>query len=236
MPLPVRRHLFALGAAALAGALLLRFLPAARAAPAALAPPPATEAPVAPGGALETAVFAGGCFWGLQAVFQHVDGVTSAVSGYAGGSAASARYPLVSSGVTGHAEAVRVVYDPRRIRDGPLMQIFFSVAHDPTQLNRQGPDHGTQYRSAVFPTTPAQAQAARAYITQLDTARTFGQPLATSVETDKTFHAAEAYHQDYLARNPGDRYIVVNDLPKLDDLKRLFPAAWRDKPVLVGQR
>jgi peptide-methionine (S)-S-oxide reductase len=183
---------------------------------------------------LQTAVFAGGCFWGVQGVFQHVAGVKSAVSGYAGGSAGTATYAQVGRGWTGHAESVRVVYDPKTISYGRLLQIYFSVAHDPTELNRQGPDTGTQYRSTIFPTDPEQARIARSYIEQLDHANAFGKKLATTVEPLKAFYPAEAYHQDFLTLNPRYPYIVVNDLPKIENLKRLFSTVYQEKPVLVG--
>jgi peptide-methionine (S)-S-oxide reductase len=183
----------------------------------------------------EVAVFAGGCFWGVQGVFQHVEGVTNAVSGYAGGDAATAQYERVGSGRTGHAEAVQVTYDPRKIGYGRLMQIFFSVAHDPTELNRQGPDIGTQYRSAIFPTNAAQAAAAQAYIAQLDQAKAFDTAIVTRIEPDRAFYPAEAYHQDFLTLNPNYPYIVINDLPKIEALKRLFPDRYRTEPVLVGK-
>ncbi|BBB62942.1 peptide methionine sulfoxide reductase MsrA [Undibacterium sp. KW1] len=181
----------------------------------------------------ETAVFAGGCFWGVQGVFQHVRGVTNAVSGYAGGKAATAHYELVGSGATGHAEAVQVTYDPSQISYGKLLQIFFSVAHDPTQLNRQGPDSGTQYRSAIFPATPVQHDVAEKYITQLNASRAFRGKLATTLEADTGFFAAEAYHQNYLTLHPNEPYIAINDLPKVENLKRVMPAVYRPDPVLV---
>ena len=180
------------------------------------------------------AVFAGGCFWGVQGVFQHVKGVTSAVSGYAGGPKNTANYSAVSTGGTGHAESVQITYDPRQISYGRLLQLYFSVAHDPTQLNRQGPDEGTQYRSAIFPTTADQARLARAYIEQLTAARAFQARIVTTIEPEKVFYPAEAYHQDYLTRHPNAPYIVINDLPKIEDLKRLFPDVYRREPVLVG--
>jgi len=182
----------------------------------------------------EVAVFAGGCFWGVQGVFQHVDGVTSAVSGYAGGDKATAEYETVSTGSTGHAESVRVTFDPRKISYGRLLQIFFSVAHDPTELNRQGPDTGTQYRSAIFPTTVDQTGIAKAYIAQLDQAHVFNAAIVTRIEPDKTFYPAESYHQDYLTRNPTNPYIVYNDLPKVAALKHLYPQVYRTDPVLVA--
>ena len=198
------------------------------------APPPAVDEPVS--GSREVAVLAGGCFWGVQGVFQHVDGVASAVSGYTGGAAATAHYDMTSQGDTGHAELVEIAFDPARISYGKLLQIYFSVAHDPTELNRQGPDEGTQYRSAIFPTSAAQAEVAKAYIAQLNAARTFGAPVVTTIEPGKTFYRAEAYHQDFLAQNPTYPYIVFNDLPKIAALKRLFPELYRPDPVLVGAK
>ena len=182
----------------------------------------------------ETAVLAGGCFWGVQGVFQRVDGVKGAVSGYAGGEAATARYRLVGSGTTGHAEAVEITYDPAEITYGKLLQIYFSVAHDPTQRDRQGPDVGTQYRSTIFPQDADQARIAAAYIAQLDEAGAFSKPIATTIEAGRAFYPAEAYHQDYLTLNPDQPYIVRNDLPKIENLQRLFPDVWRAEPVLVG--
>jgi peptide-methionine (S)-S-oxide reductase len=179
-------------------------------------------------------VVAGGCFWGIQAVFQHVEGVTSAVAGYAGGEKKTAQYERVSAGGTGHAESVQITFDPSKVSVGRLLQIFFAVGHDPTQLNRQGPDHGTQYRSAVFPSTPAQADIARAYIAQLDRAHAFEKPIVTRIEMDRAFYPAEDYHQDYLTRHPSHPYIVINDLPKLEALKRLFPDRYRAVPALVA--
>jgi peptide-methionine (S)-S-oxide reductase len=182
----------------------------------------------------ETAVLAGGCFWGVQGVFQHVAGVTSAVSGYAGGDEKSAHYTTVGQGDTGHAEAVRITFDPSKISYGKILQIFFSVVHDPTELNRQGPDTGRQYRSAVFPQGPEQARIARAYLTQLDGAAVFRAPMATTIEPGKSFFPAEAYHQDFLEKNPDHPYIVYNDLPKIAALKRQFPELYREKPALVS--
>ena len=186
-------------------------------------PPPAVDEPVS--GAREVAVLAGGCFWGVQGVFQHVDGVVSAVSGYAGGAAATAHYDMTSRGDTGHAESVQIAFDPAKISYGKLLQIYFSVAHDPTELDRQGPDEGTQYRSAIFPMSAAQADVAKAYIAQLNGAHTFGSPVVTTIEPGKTFYRAEAYHQNFLALNPTYPYIAFNDLPKIEALKRLFPRA-----------
>jgi peptide-methionine (S)-S-oxide reductase len=181
----------------------------------------------------QTAVLAGGCFWGVQGVFQHTKGVVGAVSGYAGGERRTAQYDLVGSGSTGHAEAVEVTFDPGQISYGQLLQIFFSVAHDPTQKNRQGPDVGPQYRSAIFPTDAEQAAIAQAYIAQLDRAQVFNAAIATAVERDRMFYPAEAYHQDYMFRHPRDPYILMHDLPKVADLKRLFPERYRSEPVLV---
>ena len=182
------------------------------------------------------AVLAGGCFWGVQGVFQHVQGVTNAVSGYAGGPKNTANYSAVSTGGTGHAESVQITYDPRRISYGRLLQLYFSVAHDPTELNRQGPDVGTQYRSTIFPATEEQARVARAYIAQLDAARAFAARIVTTIEPDKVFYPAEPYHQDYLTRHPNAPYIVINDQPKIENLKRLFPDVYRRNAVLVGAR
>jgi peptide-methionine (S)-S-oxide reductase len=181
----------------------------------------------------ETAVFAGGCFWGVQGVFQHTKGVLNAVSGYAGGDKATAHYPVVSSGMTGHAESVQVTYDPKQVSYGKLLQVFFSVAHDPTQLNRQGPDSGTQYRSAIFYRTPDQKQVAERYVAQLDAAKVFPSKIVTQIVPLKEFYAAEAYHQDYATLHPDQPYIAYNDLPKIANLKTMMPQMYRDKPVLV---
>ena len=187
----------------------------------------------APAAASETAVFAGGCFWGVQGVFQHVQGVAQAVSGYAGGRAETAHYTQVGTGTTGHAEAVQITYDPRRVSYARLLQIHFSVVHDPTQLNRQGPDTGHEYRSAIFPQTPEQQRIAEAYVAQLERAKVFAAKVVTTVEPGRAFYPAETYHQDFLLRNPTHGYIVANDVPKVQALKRLFPEAWRDEPVRV---
>lgn len=219
------------GALLLAG-IAFRALPSA-AEDAVVIAPPAVDLAAGPA-ATATAVFAGGCFWGVQGVFQHVDGVSNAVSGYAGGKAETADYQKVSRGWTGHAEAVRITYDPRKISFGRLMQIYFSVAHDPTELDRQGPDVGTQYRSAIFPQDDEQGRVAAAYIAQLDQARAFPKKIATKIEPGQAFYPAEEYHQDYLIRNPRQPYIVINDLPKVENLKRLFPGVYREKPVLVA--
>jgi peptide-methionine (S)-S-oxide reductase len=187
-------------------------------------------------GTSETAVLAGGCFWGIQAVYQHIKGVTNAVSGYAGGDAKSAHYQMVGMGTTGHAEAVKVTFDPRVVSYGQILQVFFSVAHDPTQLNRQGPDTGPQYRSEIFPQSEAQAKTARDYIAQLDTAKSFKKPIVTKTETMKSaFFPAEDYHQDYATKHPWQPYIVINDAPKVQNLKTMFPELWRDEPVTVAQ-
>lgn len=183
----------------------------------------------------ETAVFAGGCFWGVQGIFQRVEGVSNAVSGYAGGTSETARYEMVGNGNTGHAEAVRITFDPAKVTYGKLLQIYFSAAHDPTQLNRQGPDIGAQYRSAVFPTSEEQARIAKAYIDQLNKARIYEAAIVTTIEQDKAFYPAEAYHQDFLTNNPTYPYIVYNDLPKIENLKRLFPASFRAELVLVAK-
>ncbi|MCW5636517.1 MAG: peptide-methionine (S)-S-oxide reductase MsrA [Rubrivivax sp.] len=185
---------------------------------------------------LQTAVFAGGCFWGVQGVFQHVQGVHAAVSGYAGGEQGTATYELVGRGGTGHAEAVQVSFDPRQVGYAQLLQVFFSVVHDPTQLDRQGPDIGPQYRSAIFPQGDEQARTARAYIAQLDAARIFSRPIVTKVEAGKPFFAAEAYHQDFMTRHPEHPYIVVHDRPKIVALQRLFPVLFRAEPALVFKR
>jgi peptide-methionine (S)-S-oxide reductase len=190
-------------------------------------PDPKVDAPLAAGKGMQTAVFAGGCFWGVEAVFEHVKGVDNVVSGYAGGSSGTARYEDVGSGRSGHAESVRIVYDPAKISYGKLLKVFFSVAHDPTQLNRQGPDIGRQYRSAIFGGDEAQAKIAKAYIAQLDAAHMFPKPIVTKVDGAKRFYPAEAYHQDYARRNPNDRYIVINDAPKVVHLKQLFPTLYR---------
>ncbi|OWJ68417.1 peptide-methionine (S)-S-oxide reductase MsrA [Inquilinus limosus] len=199
-----------------------------------LVPPPAVDESAAPGTATETAVLAGGCFWGVQGVFQHVKGITSAVSGYAGGDARTAQYETVSGGGTGHAESVKITYDPHQISYGRILQIYFSVAHDPTQLNRQGPDSGTQYRSAIFPADAEQARVAKAYVDQLNQAGTFDAAIVTKIEPGRSFYPAEDYHQDYLTLHPTSPYIAINDLPKVEALQRLFPDSYRTDPVLVS--
>ncbi|MBZ9780814.1 peptide-methionine (S)-S-oxide reductase MsrA [Pseudomonas sp. REP124] len=181
----------------------------------------------------ETAVFAGGCFWGVQGVFQHVKGVKNAVSGYAGGAANTAQYERVSDGDTGHAESVEVTYDPSQVSYGTLLQIYFSVAHNPTELNRQGPDTGTQYRSAIFTKNSEQQKVAQAYIAQLDAAHSFDKPIVTKLESFNGFYPAEEEHQDFLTEHPSYPYIVINDLPKVAQLKQLYPERYQEKPVLV---
>jgi len=181
----------------------------------------------------ETAVFAGGCFWGVQGVFQHVKGVRQAVSGYAGGAADTAHYDQVSDGDTGHAESVEVTFDPCQVSYGTLLQIYFSVAHNPTELNRQGPDRGTQYRSAVFPESSEQRRVAQGYIAQLDAAHSFNEPIVTKLETFNGFYPAEDEHQDFLTRHPLHPYIAINDLPKVAQLKQLYPDLYQEQAVLV---
>jgi len=214
----------------LLGGLGLRSLPAAADSPA--LPAPAADEPTGQA-ASETTVLAGGCFWGVQGVFQHVKGVTRAVSGYAGGEKDTAHYEMVGTGETGHAESVQITFDPRQITYGRILQIYFSVAHNPTELNYQGPDEGTQYRSTIFAANAEQAQVAKAYIAQLGQAHLFNAPIVTTIELGRSFYPAEDYHQDFLARNPDYPYIVYNDLPKVAELKRLFPDLYRPDPVLV---
>src|SRR3984893_993580 len=194
---------------------------------------PAPTADAQADGGLQTAVVAGGCFWGVQGVFQHTAGVVNAVSGYAGGSKATADYETVSTGSTGHAESVQIKYDPKKISYGKILQIFFSVAHDPTQLNRQGPDSGTQYRSAIFTTSHEQKKVADAYIAQLNAAKVYKKPIVTKVGPLEGFYPAEAYHQDYLTLNPTQPYIAYNDIPKVENLKKLFAAHYVEQPTLV---
>lgn len=196
---------------------------------------PAPQRDVAGGGRSQSAVFAGGCFWGIQAVFQHVKGVTSATAGYAGGSAATATYEQTESVESGRAEAVRIDFDPSKVTYGELLQVFFSVAHDPTQKNRQGPDVGWQYRSAIFPQSDEQARVARAYIAQLESVHSFKSAMTTTIEADKPFCRAEGYHQNYVFNNPAQPYIQIYELPKISSLKSIFPGLYREKPVLVSQ-
>jgi peptide-methionine (S)-S-oxide reductase len=222
------------GVLVLAAAVLHFRLAPSAAETARVIPPPAQDDRAAES-ATATIVLAGGCFWGVQGVYQHVHGVTRAVSGYAGGATETARYDKVTSGRTGHAEAVRITYDPRQVTLGQLLHIYFSVVHDPTQLNRQGPDVGTHYRSTIFPETDGQAVLAKAYIDQLDQAKAFPARIVTTIEPGRAFYPAEAYHQDYMTLHPRQPYIVMHDLPKVESLKRLFPAAWRAEPVLVSK-
>ena len=190
-------------------------------------PAPVVDEPLASAPGLKTAVVAGGCFWGIEAVFEHVKGVKSAESGYSGGAGATARYEDVSSGTTGHAESVRITYDPSQMTYGQLLEVFFSVAHDPTELNRQGPDTGTQYRSALFYVDADQKRIAEAYIAQLAAAKAFDAPIVTEVAPLEKFIPAEEYHQDFVAQNPGNRYVCANDLPKLAKLQKLYPGLYR---------
>ncbi|MES0109059.1 peptide-methionine (S)-S-oxide reductase MsrA [Mesorhizobium sp. M0013] len=205
--------------------------PARSAEDAVVIPPPAVDEKAASGS--EKAIFAGGCFWGVQGVFQHVKGVTKAVSGYTGGAKDDAVYETVGSGRTGHAESVEITYDPSKVTYGQLLQVYFSVAHNPTQLNYQGLDSGTQYRSTIFAENGEQQKIAQSYIAQLDQAKVFSKPIVTTLETGKTFYPAEEYHQDFLTLNPTYPYIVYNDLPKVANLKALFPGLYSEKPVLV---
>ena len=198
-----------------------------------MVPPPAMDQSIAAG--TEKIVLAGGCFWGVQGVYQHMKGVTNAVSGYSGGEKGTANYDLVSGGDTGHAEAVEVTFDPKTVSLGKILQVYFSVAHNPTELNRQGPDTGTQYRSAVFTTSVDQEKVVKAYIDPLDKAKVYSDPIVTKVEPLKAFYTAEAYHQDYATINPTQPYIVYNDLPKIKNLSKLFPQEYREKPVLVSE-
>ncbi len=233
-----RATLGALAAASCAGALLFAQRPAWPAdpePPAPVLPAPAFDEPLQPASAHdETAVLAGGCFWGVQGVFQHVRGVRQALAGYSGGARSTAHYEMVSTGETGHAESVQITYDPSKITYGQLLRVYFSVVQDPTELDYQGPDHGTQYRSAIFPLNATQQQIAQRYIAQLDAAHAFRAPIVTRVEPFKGFYAAESYHQNYLTLHPGSLYIAINDLPKVANLKRLFPALYRGQPVLVA--
>ena len=218
--------------AVLLGGVALQFAGRASAEDARVIPAPSMDEKASSANT-ETAVLAGGCFWGVQGVFQHVNGVISATSGYTGGSKDAAHYEMVGSGETGHAESVRIVFDPHKISYGHLLQIYFSVAHDPTELNRQGPDTGTQYRSAIFPTSQSQADIAKAYIDQLNHAKVFDAMIVTKIEPARQFYAAESYHQDFLTTHPTYPYIVINDLPKIKNLEHLFPRDYRPDPVLV---
>jgi peptide-methionine (S)-S-oxide reductase len=229
------RNILMAGAGMLLATGLVTQLPTAAAAAetAVRIPAPVADVPATP--KLETAVFAGGCFWGVQGVYAHVKGVKTAVSGYAGGAKQTARYELVGGGDTGHAEAVKVVYDPKVVSYGKLLQIYFSVVADPTTLNYQGPDHGTQYRSAIFPMNAQQKAVAASYIAQLGKAKAWSRPIVTKIEPLPGFYVAEGYHQDFLTLKPDNPYIVANDLPKVEALKSLFPAQYSPKPVMVGR-
>jgi peptide-methionine (S)-S-oxide reductase len=202
-----------------------------------LIPPPALDMPKAEATTgLQTAVLAGGCFWGLQGMFEHVQGVTKVVAGYSGGSRETAHYEMVGTERTGHAESVEITFDPKRISYGQLLRLYFAVAHDPTELDRQGPDSGPSYRSEIFFDSPAQERVARAYVAQLDKAKVFGKPIVTKIEHLKEFYPAEEYHQDFLVHNPTYPYIVVNDLPKIAALKRVYPELYREAPVTLSAR
>ena len=229
----VRSRSLAAAAALAALAFGVSLTPLTAAADAQPLPAPALDLKPA-GSGTETALFAGGCFWGIQGVFQHVKGVTKAVSGYSGGKVVNPTYEQVSTGTTGHAEAVAVTFDPTQVSYATLLRIFFSVALDPTQVDRQGPDFGTQYRSALFVTSPEQEKVARAYVAQLETVHAFSRPIATKVEASGAFYPAEAYHQDYLTLHPDAPYIAAHDLPKVRAVQNLFPEAWQSKPVLVA--
>jgi peptide-methionine (S)-S-oxide reductase len=230
-----RNHLsrFSLCAAAIGALAITAFMaaPTRAAEDAVVIPAPAVDAQASDG--TQTVVVAGGCFWGVQGVFQHTAGVVNAVSGYAGGSKATADYNMVSTGTTGHAESVQITYDPKKISYGKILQIFFSVAHDPTQLNRQGPDSGTQYRSAIFTTSNEQKKVADAYIAQLDAAKVYKRPIVTKVGPLEGFYQAEAYHQDYLTLHPTQPYIAYNDIPKIENLKKIFAENYVEQPTLV---
>ena len=201
--------------------------------PAVAIPPPTLDLTASAGGGLQTAVLAGGCFWGMQGVYQHTKGVTQAVSGYAGGKKETAHYEMVGSGRTGHAESISVTFDPQQISYGKILQIYFSVAHNPTELNYQGPDEGTQYRSAIFVANDEQKRVAAAYIAELDRAHVFAGPIVTKLEPLAGFYPAEEHHQDFLVLHPDYPYIVFNDLPKVDNLKSIFADYYRDTPVTV---
>jgi len=221
------RGLAALGAGVVAALLFAARAAVPTPASAVTLPDPVVDQPIAAPAGQQTIVFAGGCFWGVQAVFQHVKGVVSTTSGYAGGTTASPSYEEVSSGTTGHAESVRVVFDTSQVSLGQLLKVFFSVAHDPTEVNRQGPDVGTQYRSAIFYTTPAQQKIVDAYIAQLSAAKVFKAPIVTEVKPLRAFYEAEAYHQNYYNLHPSQPYIVINDRPKVEALKTQFADLWR---------
>ena len=221
--------------AAAIGALAISALstvPSRAAEDAVIIPAPASDLQASDG--VQTAILAGGCFWGVQGVFQHTAGVLNAVSGYAGGTKATANYTLVSTGATNHAETVEIKYDPKKISYGKLLQIFFSVVHDPTQLNRQGPDVGAQYRSAIFTNSDEQKKVAEAYVAQLNAAKVYKKPIVTKIGALEAFYAAEADHQDYLTLHPNQPYIVFNDIPKVEALKKIFADSYIEKPTLVS--
>src|ERR1700677_2547402 len=231
----IRSAVIASGAALLAAlALAVPLMPGHAADAARVLPVPAVDMPPT-GSGPQTAVFAGGCFWGIQGVFEHVKGVTRAVSGYAGGQVANPSYEQVSSGATGHAESVSVTFDPSQVSYGTLLRIFFSVALDPTQKDRQGPDWGTQYRSELFVNGPDQERVAKAYIAQLEAAHAFSRPIVTRIDPAGPFYPAEGYHQDYVALHPDQPYIGVNDLPKVQALQTLFPDNWHSSATKVGK-
>jgi peptide-methionine (S)-S-oxide reductase len=227
-------HRLSLGAAAIGALAIAAFAvaPSLAAEDAVIIPAPAVDVQASDG--VQTAVIAGGCFWGVQGVFQHTAGVVNAVSGYAGGSKSTADYTMVSTGTTGHAESVQIQYDPKQISYGKILQIYFSVAHDPTQFNRQGPDSGTQYRSAIFTTSEEQKKVADAYIAQLSAAKVYKKPIVTKVGPLEGFYPAETYHQDYLTLHPSQPYIAYNDIPKVENLKKIFAQNYIEKPTLVS--
>jgi peptide-methionine (S)-S-oxide reductase len=230
------RPLYLVMAAAAAAVLAPQFVSRASAGDLDKQIPAAASDPVNPASS-EVAVLAGGCFWGQQGLFEHVKGVTRVVAGFSGGERMTARYSLVSTGTTGHAESVQITFDPHQVTFGQILRIYFSVAHDPTEMNRQGPDEGTQYRSEIFAASPEQEATARAYIAQLDTAHVFGpRAIATKVEPLKGFYPAEDYHQDYLVQNPDSSYIRINDLPKIEALRQVWPDFYRARPVLLAEK
>ncbi len=237
MPFVFRRE-FAVSAAWVAGLVMVTGLAVAVVRGSALADSPPVRAPApsydpADHEASATAVLSGGCFWGMQGVYEHVRGVTHVVAGYTGGGAAAAQYEIVSTGATGHAESVQITYDPRVISYGRILQIYVSVAADPTELNYQGPDSGTQYRSEIWYATPAQQKTASAYLAQLAAAHVFGAPIVVRLDPVRPFYQAESYHQDFLARNPDYPYIVENDVPKVQNLRQFFPSLYQETPVTV---
>ena len=219
----------AIGALAIA---VVSAAPSRAAEEAVIIPAPALDVQASDG--IQTAVLAGGCFWGVQGVYQHTSGVINAVSGYSGGSKATANYTMISTGATGHAEAVEIKYDPKKISYGKILHIFFSVVHDPTQLNRQGPDVGSHYRSAIFAANDEQKKVAEAYIAQLNAAKVYKKPIVTKIGPLEAFYPAEAYHQDYMTLHPNQPYIAYNDIPKVENLKKIFAQNYLEKPTLVS--